>query len=493
MRLRTPRAHGALLSLALLVSALAAGRVDAQQVPGIAPRWGFDGGLRVRAERWDWFDDTEAGRYWFAGALARLGVTRTGGPVGYRLELAAPVLLHLPGDAVQPAPAGQLGLGGTYRAANFDARDAVQLFPKNAYVHLARSRLRRTDALRVGRFEFDDGVETSPSSATLLAVKRERIASRLLGTFGWSHVGRSFDGAHFSRKQDGGDITAVVAAPTRGVFQADGWGTLPIAVAYGAWTRPVNTGFSSADLRLFALQYADFRGDVVKTDARPLADRQADDERIHVTTVGGHWLQALVGDAGILDLTLWGAGQVGAWGAQSHRALAGVAELGVQPAGLTALKPWLRGGISYGSGDDDAADGRHGTFFQVLPTPRPYARMPFYDMQNATDVYASVALRPADMVTLRLEAHRVRLSSADDLWYQGGGAYQGRSFGYEGRSAGGERDLASLLDVSAEFRFTPDFVLTAYLARANAGRAMTTAYPANTPGRFAYLELERRF
>jgi len=493
-----PLRHARLLRLALLALLALAGaplapRTAAGQA-AIAPRWELHGGLRVRAERWNWFDDGEAGKYLFAGALARLGVERTGGETGFRLELAAPVLYGLPDDAVQPAPAGQLGLGATYAAANFGEENAAQLFPKNAYVRFTRSRLRVTQTLRVGRFEFNDGLEVAPASSTIQAIKRDRIAQRLLGTFGWSHVGRSLDGAHWSRKENGGDVTVVVAAPTRGVFQADGWGTLPIAVAYGAWTRPVSPwGESSAELRLFGLQYADFRDDVVKTDARPLATRAADDDRVQVTTLGGHWVHAIAGRRGVVDVTLWGAGQAGSWGTQSHRAWAGVAELGVQPTGMSPLKPWLRGGISYGSGDGDAADDRHGTFFQVLPTPRPYARFPFYDMQNTTDVYGIMTLRPTPRFTLRGEAHGISLSSAEDLWYSGGGAFQMRSFGYQGRPSGGARNLARLLDLSGEFRITPDFVVTGYVARARAGRATRAAYPAGESGTLAYVEVERRF
>lgn len=488
---RTHRAHVVVRHVTLSLALLIASPLPAQQQESVASPWRITGGVRARAERWNWFDEGGAGRYWFTGAVGRLGVERDGRPLGFRIELAAPVLLHLPDDAVQPAPAGALGLGGTYAAASFGDATALQLFPKNAYVRWRRQWLRTTDDVRVGRFEFDDGTEATPSSETLVSLKRDRVSQRLLGSFAWTHVGRSFDGAHWSRTRDGRNVTVLAAAPTRGVFQADGWGMLPIGVAYGAWTRPMRG--SRAEVRLLALQYSDFRDEPVKVDARPLAARQADDERVHVTTIGGHWLQAASGGAGTVDLMLWGALQGGAWGTQSHRAWAGVAELGFQPAGMPTTRPWLRAGVSYGSGDGDPADDTHGTFFQVLPAQRQYARLPFYDMQNTTDAYAILTLRPASRFTMRGEAHAIRLSRGEDLWYQGGGAYQRRSFGWVGRPTGGEQDLAHLLDVSAELRFTPDFILTGYLAKARAGRAMRVAYPQHTPGTLAYLEIERRF
>jgi hypothetical protein len=38
-------------------------------------------------------------------------------------------------------------------------------------------------------------------------------------------------------------------------------------------------------------------------------------------------------------------------------------------------------------------DKTHGSFFQILPTPRPYARFPFYNMMNNEDFYGTVVLR----------------------------------------------------------------------------------------------------
>ncbi len=74
-------------------------------------------------------------------------------------------------------------------------------------------------------------------------------------------------------------------------------------------------------------------------------------------------------------------------------------------------------------GEDDPTDARNGTFFQVLPTPRIYARMPFYNLMNLEDVFGSLSLRAA-RVMLRAEIHGLRLAESADLWYQGGGAFE---------------------------------------------------------------------
>lgn len=119
-------------------------------------------------------------------------------------------------------------------------------------------------------------------------------------------------------------------------------------------------------------------------------------------------------------------------------------------------------GFYDGSGDDNPSDKTHGTFFQVLPTPRPYARFPFFDMVNNRDINAALILRPHKQVTISSEFHALRLSNAKDLWYSGGGAYQPWTFGYQGRNAGGPRSLANLYDTSVEYRMKPNVTLTGY-------------------------------
>ena len=81
------------------------------------------------------------------------------------------------------------------------------------------------------------------------------------------------------------------------------------------------------------------------------------------------------------------------------------------------------------TGDGNPADGDHTTFFQVLPTPRVYARFPFYNLMNNEDVFAQLRLRPHARVSLRADVHHLRTSNARDLWYFGGGAFQDKTFG----------------------------------------------------------------
>jgi hypothetical protein len=324
----------------------------------------------------------------------------------------------------------------------------------------------------------------APRNATLSTVKQTRVVQRLLGDFGWSDVGRSFDGVHYSRTGSNDDFTLIAAIPTRGVFQTDGWGWSRVGFGYGAYTHEWGHGKHSADTRLFVLEYDDWRH-ILKTDNRPMAARRGDTGNILITTFGGHSLHAVATSAGTVDLLGWGAVQSGRWGAQTQRAYAMDFEGGWQPTVLPKLKPWLRGGFTLGSGDGNPNDNRHETFFQVLPTPRPYARFPFFNMMNTEDRFAALILRPHAKVTVSSEFHALRLTSANDLWYSGGGVYQPWTFGYTGRANSGARSLGNLFDTTVEYRPARQINTTAYVGYTQGLAAMEKIYPEGKDGWFA--------
>ena len=453
------------------------------------------GSIRSRVEAWDWFQaDTGDGTYAFSGNLFRISFAQSKESYDWQVEMAAPILLGLPDNAVATnATQGQLGLGATYFVSNSRSQNAANIFPKQAFVRFKNLFGDSKQSVRFGRFEFVDGAEVAPKNATLIAVKRDRISMRLIGHFGWAHVGRSFDGMHYIyNSPKNGNFTFVGGIPTRGVFQTDGWGETATGLGYAAYTKPWGKGNHSADTRVFAMYYQDWRA-VLKTDNRPVAARRADTANLHIYSFGGHSIHAFDTKKGTVDLLLWGTGQTGKWGVQDHRGHAFALEGGFQPKIAPKLKPWFRVGFYDGSGDDNPNDKTHGTFFQVLPTPRPYARFPFFDMANNRDINASMILRPHKQVTISSEFHALRLSNAKDLWYLGGGAYQPWSFGYQGRNAGGPRSLANLYDTSVEYRMRPNVTLTGYYGFAS-GKAITQAvYPKGKNGGLGYAEVAYRF
>jgi hypothetical protein len=450
------------------------------------------GSLRTRVESWDWFDGTANNDYIYPASILRLSFSESRKPFDWQLELAVPFLLALPNDAIAPGAQGQLGLGAAYFAANGRRTSVAMLFAKQGFIRFNELGGVAGQSLKLGRMEFIDGAEVAPKDLTLAALKRERIAHRLIGNFGFSDVGRSFDGVQYSLNRSRLNLTLLAARPTRGVFQVDGWGELKANVFYGALTGQLPGKSGSGEWRIFGLGYSDYRNNVVKTDNRPLPIRTADTEHINIGTYGGHYLQTVRSPLGTLDLLVWGALQNGSWGRLAQRSGAMATEAGWQPPILHSVRPWLRGGFDYGSGDGNPNDGTHGTFFQVLPTPRVYARFPFFNMMNNRDAFGELVLRPSKALIIRTDVHSLALANRNDLWYSGGGMFQPWTFGYTGRPSNGQSGLATLFDASADYNVNSHAAVGVYYGHAAGKLVMQSIYPNGKNANFGYLELTFR-
>lgn len=450
------------------------------------------GSIRFRVEAWDWFEGSAENEYAFPHYIFRIALAQRFKKFDWQLEFAQATLMGLPDNAVAAGAQGQLGLGATYFVANNRKSTVGNAFPKQAFLRFNQLGGREGFSLRLGRFEFADGAEVAPKDASLNWLKSQRIAHRVLGTFGFSAVGRSFDGAHLNLNGARSNFTVMGARATRGVFQADGWGEMDVDVVYGAFTRQVSAKSSAGELRVFGLGYHDGRR-VLKTDNRPQAARAADLAKIGIGTFGTHYIHNFnTQKSGKFDVLWWGALQNGSWGALDHRAGAFALEAGWQPP-APKLKPWLRIGYFRSSGDDNSADGDHGTFFQVLPTPRWYARFPLYNLMNSHDVSATLLLRPHPKVVARTEFHALQLTERNDLWYQGGGAFQNTSFGYIGRPSGSSSNFGKLWDASADLALHPRFSVTIYYGSMWGSDVVRSTYPAGTHAQFGYTEFTYRF
>jgi Alginate export len=449
------------------------------------------GSWRFRTEAWDWFEPSSGqNAYAFGHSLLRLAIGQKRESFEWLLEGAQDAIVDLPTRAVVSGTQGQLGLGGTYFAANGNNENNVNGFVKQAYVAFA---LPASAKLKLGRFTFLDGEEYAPKDKTLATIVRTRIAQRLIGDFGFSAVQRSFDGVDLSFHTSPGNITLFGARPTRGVFQSDGLGELDVDLFYVAYTLPLTFGHNDGELRVFSIGYIDERGSVLKTDDRPFAVRMLDHDQIRIGTYGVDYVHVLHTQRhGQLDFFAWGAVQNGSWGKQAQSAGAFAGEIGWQPP-VSFFKPWLSVGYSYGSGDSNPNDAAHGTFFQILPTPRIYARFPFYNMENNEDYYGSAAFRLPHSLAVRSEMHALRLASAQDLWYLGGGAFQPHTFGYVGRTSGGSGSLANVWDISLDCHLRYGFTLTTHFGHAWGKSVIASIYPNGTNAQFGYVETNFRF
>jgi Alginate export len=450
----------------------------------------FSGNIRERYEAWDFFTPTKGQNlYGFSGTQIRFGISQTSTNFDWNLEFEVPVLLGLPDGAVRPAPQGQLGLGGSYYAANTNTSNTAFIFPKQAFVRFKGEH----SSLRVGRFEFTDANEVKPKDATLAYLNSDRIAQRLIGNFGYSDVMRSLDGVQLGYANGDWNLTAVSAIPTRGVFQVDGWGWVKTPVTYVGLSKHASFGSANAEWRVFGIFYNDDRS-ILKTDNRSTAAKTADiNNGIDIGTYGGNIILAAPTSAGTFDLLGWGVLQSGRWGDLTQRAGAFAAEGGWQPNVAEKLRPWIRGGYDYSSGDKNPNDGTHGTFFAVLPTPRQYARFPFFNSMNNTDAFAEVMLRPGKKLLIRSDVHGLWLTSSADLWYSGGGAFQPWTFGFQGRPSNGHTKLANLYDMSADYKVGHGLTATLYFGWAQGGDVIKAIFPTNSNGALGYVELNYKF
>jgi hypothetical protein len=425
---------------------------------------------RLRGEFTDWFRPPRgtaaagAQRYSFLASQLRAGVRVTLPRVQLVVEMQDTRLVGLPDDASLAPPLGNLSPGATYFAHTHDT-DQGEPFLKLAHLTLRQSGFSAT----VGRFEYSDGLETIPGDPSLAFLKRQRIGERLVGPFNFTHVTRSFDGVRGVWDSPAWNATALAVRPAHGGFEVSANREMgDVGLAGLALTRKGLPWLETSDVRLFWLYYEDARDNPVKVDNRPLGARSADHDEIAIHTVGAHAVAVADAGPGRVDGLLWGAIQKGEWGREGHDAWAWAVEAGYQLPRLP-WGPWLRGGWNRSSGDAHPTDGHHETFFQILPTARTYALLPFYNLMNSDDVFAQLLLQPDRRVQARVDYHRLRVTEGGDLWYSGGGATNDDVFGFAGSPAAGRHDLGHLVDLSLTVALPWSVTLGGYYGHAFGG------------------------
>lgn len=468
--------------LALLTAAttLAAATSLAQSAPATATVL-----LRERTNATQWFSATpSAEQYGHQDSLLRIGIQQQIHQWDYQLELLQAAELFLPSDAVSPVTAqGQLGLGGTYYASNGNNQFPAAASFKTGFL---RYHFNESSAVRVGRFEFIEGQETTPRSSTLTWVQSNRIAHRLVGNFGFSNAQRSFDGLDIKSGNTKWNVTAMAGRATQGVFNMNANPELNVDIQYLAYTRSLAR--EHLLVRGFALGYHDGRTGVAKTDNRALAVRQADHGNIRLGSYGADAIAAVPAGRNTVDLLFWGVLQNGQWGSLQQHSGGFAAEGGLRFDHLRTA-PWLRVGALRTTGDNNPNDRVHNTFFQVLPTPRLYARYPFFNMMNSKGQFVQLIDKPTGQIELRTDLHFLQLTAPADLWYQGGGAFDNKVFGFIGRPASNHGSFSSLYDASADYALNPQLSLGVYYAHAFGKSVVAAIYPRERASNYGYFEL----
>jgi hypothetical protein len=445
---------------------------------------------RTRADASEWFaappKDATTG---YVESVVRIGIAQRAKKFDWQLELLQPTILDAPTNSISPVAAqGQLGLGATYYGSNNNNAYPVAASLKQAYLRYHSGKNNNT--ARLGRFEFSDGQELQLKNPSLAWLQVNRISQRLIGNFGFSTGQRSFDGADAKFGNSRWNLIAMVARADQGVFNMNGNPELNTDLQYLALSR--SEWKQHLIWRVFGLGYHDGRTGLTKTDNRALTVRTADRHNVRLGTYGGDVVTTLPVKNVQFDLLAWGAYQNGNWGLQSDSAYAAAVEGGVQLTKVVT-SPWLRGGFFYGSGDANPLDNQHNTFFQVLPTPRVYARFPFYNLMDSKDQFVQLIDKPSKHVELRSDLHWLQLSSSNDLWYQGGGAFDNKVFGYVGRPANGHSSFASIADVSADWQATSSLAVNVYYAHVWGKSVVQAIYPAGRDAQYGYLEMVYRW
>jgi len=414
------------------------------------------GEILGRVAHWNWYEGPSGdNEYDYAFQRTRLNLTYTSPSWTVFVQ---PQYVHfsgVPSDAFKAPPEGPLGMGGLYYIHNDDTEPRDFGFHQG-YVQL-RSRGDHALSLKLGRFEYSDGLEVlEPSDGKHFnALKKIRLGDRLISPFGWSAFGRSFDGTIGQYDRPNLNVTASFFYPTQGGWEEDIDDTMEdIKIITLTVTGKRGTLIPGMEVAGFYYNYQDDRDVAQRVDntGRGWAPHGAD---IDIHMVGGHAVGTYDVGPGTADVLLWGGGQFGNWYDLDHEAYALAAEAGYQVTDVFA-KPWVRAGYYVGSGDGNPTDGDHETFFQMAPGTRKYNLLPYCDLMNINDAFVQVILYPTKELMVRTDYHFLRLNDEDDRWYMGSGPTQeNRIFGYIGRPTGGDRDLAQELDVMVQYQVSP--------------------------------------
>jgi hypothetical protein len=473
--------------LGIVAGTVAAMPAAAQpSAPAPSPTWRVSAVNVARLESWRFFDPRPGGGdpdYTFLGDRLRIDVRGRWARAELTLAMQVVGMAGLPGGAIGP---GALGTGALYFDQGGRRSNTGQAFLRFANVRLPN--LRQGVDLTVGRMGYTSGAEAPSGVAKIETLKRQRLDARLVGEFEWSIYQRAFDGLRLDLTRPSWRATAVGFMPTQGGFARQANTTIRDVVVAGATvsTRPAAGTGPRTQVQGFGWHYRDRRGIAARPDNSGRTSPSGVD--LDLTTVGGVVLGAYPMGPGEWDLFAWGAAQTGAWYDDDHRAGALALESGYQWT-AAPWQPWLRTGFFHASGDDDPADGAHGTFFPMLPTVRRFAQTTVYGTMNLRDAFVQAQARPRPSLGLRLDVRRLGLASSADLWYAGSGATlaRGAVFGYTGRRSNGSTRLGTAVEASADYAITPRLSVNGFLGRIRGGPVVTATFAGDTLW-FIYLE-----
>lgn len=452
-----------------------------------------DGQITGRYEYWNWFESglTSADNsYDFYFTRTRIGLSLSVPQFRAYVQGQDVHMWGLPDDVAAP-PRGPLGIGSVYYLHGKNDNPHSTII-RQAYVDYLPDFAKGLSA-RFGRFDYADAMEVTYKNPKVMWLKEIRLAERLIGPFGWSSFNRSFDGFQLAYDQPGFNVHSIITHPTQGGFENDAQKTINgIDLFTLTGTMKYDKWIPNTEGRLFYIYYEDDRNVTAPADNTGASVLDRGD--IKINTFGMHLLNTVKVEHGVFDGLIWAAYQTGDWADVDHKAWAWDIEGGFQFTEIP-WKPWLRAGYFISSGDSNAADGDHETFYQILPTARKYAFTPFYNLMNSEDLFIQATVKPVEKLAIRADLHYLKLNEKNDRWYMGAGPTQksGTIFGYIARPSSGDDKLGTLLDITVIYNFSEHLSGNFYYGHIFGGNVIENIYGKDEDGDLFFIEITAKF
>jgi hypothetical protein len=260
-----------------------------------------------------------------------------------------------------------------------------------------------------------------------LKLGRQELAygeERLVGAFGWSNVGRTFDAAKVRFAGNGYWADAFLAGARRRPLLSD----TPEQTLAGLYCGLLQ---NRTDLRVEAYF-------LEKRDGFLLSGERGGSGHSRIPTWGGRGLWRPLPGVAVTAEAAW---QGGHKGPDSHRAnaqsLRAVWTLPTTTAPAVGVE-WNRA-----SGDANPSDGRSGSFDNLFPTNHDkYGLMDYHNWSNLREWKLFLRMKATDRIEGAVEFHDFRLDSPRGPWTSAGGAVLGWDpTGRSGSRVGREVDL----------------------------------------------------
>jgi hypothetical protein len=294
---------------------------------------------------------------------------------------------------------------------------------------------------RVDFFQLFVDIKDLNSIPLTVRLGRQALAfgdQRLVGSFGWSNVGRSFQGIRLIMKEDPVEVNlwwANVVNPEDGELNEPIWNDDFIGFL-ATWQN-----IAQGNLDTYLL----------------LRDNNSSGRQIF--TLGGHFSGEPTVD-GSIDYDIELAYQTGDFLTEvDHSAILFHAGMG-RTLMLSRMKPRFGFQYNFASGDPIPSDSENKTPDNFYPTNHlHYGSIDFFSWRNMQNVKLESSLKPHQKLLVKGDLNLFWLSEVQDAWYSAGGASI--------RPADGNREadtaVGKEIDITAKYTYNKHFnIMTGY-------------------------------